>query len=163
MKDRDEYDEVEAELWIRSFAPVGGDDRQAAAIERLQELNEDDRLADLTVRMWGKAMRRSSPAAYTEEGAAVFDRVDEFAAWAAETGRSLEPYFEEHEEHCEFTGESDSIVVLPALALAEYRDGDLAHLAPHTDGDARVTVEGRIEDLVDGGLSEPERQPVAAE
>lgn len=163
MNNHEESDPVEAELWIRSFAPVGGDERQQAAVERLRELAESGRLADLTVRMWGKQMRRSSAAAYTEEGKVVFDRVDEFAAWADEHDRSLEPFFEERHHHCEFTGESDTSVVLPALALAEYRDDELVHLAPHTDGDDRTTVGDRIAELDDDRAADPAPQPVAAE
>jgi len=163
MNNHEESGAVEAELWIRSFAPVGGDERQEAAVERLQELAESGRLSDLTVRMWGKQMRRSSPAAYTEEGKVVFDRVDRFTEWAEETDRSLEPFFEERDHHSEFTGESDTSVVLPAVALAEYRDDDLVHLAPHTDGDRQVTVEERIAALADDAAAEPDPQPVAAE
>jgi len=163
MKNRGESGDVEAELWIRSFAPIGGDERHEAAVERLQELNESDRLADLTVRMWGKGMRRSSAAAYTEEGQVVFDRFDEFRSWAAETGRSLAPFFEEREESCEFTDETDSTIVLPSMALAEFGDDELLHLAPHTDGDSQVTVEERIDQLADEAPGEGVRQPVPAE
>lgn len=163
MNNREQSGEIEAELWIRSFAPVGGDERQEAAVERLQDLEEEGRLADLTVRMWGKKMRRSSAAAYTEEGRVVFDRVEEFREWAAGEGRSLEPFFEERTERCEFTDEEDGVVVLPSVALAEYRDDDLVHLAPHVDGDERVTVRERIEALRGEDDADVARTVVAAE
>jgi len=163
MNNREESGEIEAELWIRSFAPVGGDERQEAAVERLQRMANEGRLADLTVRMWGKKMRRSSAAAYTEEGQVVFDRFEEFREWAAGEGRELEPFFEERTERCEFTDTEDSVVVLPSVALAEYRDDDLVHLAPHVDGDERVTVRERIEQLRGEDDAEVARTVVAAE
>lgn len=163
MNNREQSGEIEAELWIRSFAPVGGDERQETAVQRLQTLADEDRLADLTVRMWGKKMRRSSAAAYTEEGQVVFDRFEEFREWAAGEGRSLEPFFEERTERCEFTDEEDGVVVLPSVALAEYRDDELVHLAPHADGEERVSVRERIEQLRGEADEEAARTVVAAE
>jgi hypothetical protein len=163
MKNREESGEIEAELWIRSFAPVGGDERQEAAVQRLQELHDEDRLADLTVRMWGKKLRRSSAATYTEEGQVVVERFETFREWAAAEDRSLTPFFEERAESCEFTGESDDVIVLPSVALAEFRDGDLVHLAPHVDGDRRVSVEDRIDELREAAPADAPTTVVAAE
>jgi hypothetical protein len=163
MNNREQSGGIEAELWIRSFAPVGGDERQEAAVDRLQNMADDGRLADLTVRMWGKKMRRSSAAAYTEEGQVVFDRVAEFREWAAGEGRDLEPFFEERTERCEFTDAEDSVVVLPSVALAEYRDDELVHLAPHVDDGEQVTVQERIQKLRGEDDADVSRTVVAAE
>jgi hypothetical protein len=162
MNNHEESSGVEAELWIRSFAPVGTGGQQEAAVDRLRELADAGRLDDLTVRMWNKQLRRSGPASYTEEGAAVFDAVDRFANWAVANDRSLAPFFEEREQTCEFTGETDSVLVLPNVALAEYEGGELVHLTPHSDGDAKVTVEQRLDELTAAGTTPREEEPLAA-
>jgi hypothetical protein len=162
MNNHEESSGVDAELWIRSFTPVGTGGQQEAAVDRLRELEAAGRLDDLTVRMWNKQMRRNGPASYTEEGAGVFDAVDRFANWAVDNDRSLAPFFEERDQTCEFTGEHDSVLVLPNVALAEYADGELVHLTPHTDGDAQVTVAQRLDELAVDGTTTREEDLLAA-
>ncbi|MEF8852594.1 MAG: HTH domain-containing protein [Haloarculaceae archaeon] len=61
----------------------------------------------------------------------------------------VDPFFETREADASLTGESYTALVLPAACLAEYRDGDLHHVAPHTSGSAVHSVADRVTALED--------------
>jgi hypothetical protein len=138
--------DTSAELWIRSFAPVGGGESQAETLARLRALEASGRFDDVTVRLWGKRVGASRTATLAASGTTILDRVAAFEAWAAEADCSLDPFFRRG-ERVAVTGDRHEAQELPAVALAEYRGGEVCHVAPCTDDDAVVTVADRLTEL----------------
>jgi hypothetical protein len=163
--DRD-HDRVRVELHVRSLAPRAGRRRQNAVIDRLDDLESAGRIDEFAVDVWGRQVGLSSAAARTDAGRFVLDRVAEFREWADETGRSVASFFETRRVDSELSGDQYTALVLPSLTLAEYRGGDLAHVAPCSDGGEVTTVSDRIDVLAatSGTVSQPtDRQPISAE
>jgi len=139
--------EVTVELHVRSLAPRGGKGQQESAIERLDQLASTGRIEEFSVNVWGRRVSLSSAAAETDAAQFVLDRVDEFRDWARRTGRSVDSFFETRRVESSITDEQYAALVLPSLTLAEYRDGELAYVAPCTDGDTVHTVDDRLDVL----------------
>lgn len=157
---------VTLDLHVRSLAPRAGHAQQESVIERLDELEAGGYIDEFTVNVWGRQISLSTAAARTDAGQFVLDRVDEFRAWAAETDRSVDSFFETRRVESEITDQEYAALVLPVLTLAEYRDDELAYVAPCTDGETVVTVEDRIDVLettrVTDVIDDAERDPLVA-
>lgn len=148
--DRDQG-RVRVELHVRSLAPRAGGRQQERVIDRLDHLESAGRVDEATVDVWGRQVGLSSAAARTDAGRYVLDRVESFREWADETGRSVESFFETRRVSSDITDEEYVALVLPSLTLAEYRDGDLAYVAPCSDGDEVTTVPDRLDVLAASG------------
>lgn len=143
-------DRHRVELWVRSFSPAGIERAHRDAIDRLDELVEAGVLDDYSVRLWSTEVGLSTTAARTDRAQVVLDRVAAFRKWADRRDRTLEPFFGTREATSSVTGETYTAQVLPIRALAEYRGGDLAFVAPSAAGDAMTSVGGRLSALADG-------------
>jgi len=139
-------EQLRMELLVGSLAPHGSMAEQEALIERLESL-EHSRTAEVTVRVWGRRVCPEGPTAHTDGGRFVLDRLAAFRAWAADSDRSLEPFFREEQHRSAFTGESYPTVLLPSVALAEFRGDDLAYLTPHVADGRTVSVADRLDAL----------------
>jgi hypothetical protein len=139
---------VTVELWVRSLSPRGAGRRRSATIRRL-EATEGEGIEGFRVRVWGDGIARSTPAARTERGRAVLERVAEFEGWAAERGLSLSPAFEERSRTL---GGDHGVreLVLPEMALAEFRAGTLRWVTPCSDGRRVYTVDEHVDALSTG-------------
>ncbi|WP_337652343.1 HTH domain-containing protein [Halomontanus rarus] len=82
--------------------------------------------------------------------------LESFERWADRTGRSLEPCFRTRRAESTITGESTVVCRPPTVALAEYHDGELAHVAPSRVGERVVGIEDRLDALVASGGTERE-------
>ncbi|MFB6164873.1 MAG: HTH domain-containing protein [Haloarculaceae archaeon] len=138
---------VTVELYVRSLGPRAGIDRQERAVERLDALAAKGALAAFSVSVWGRRVSLSTTTARTDAGQSVLERVDAFRAWAEDAGRSVESFFETQRVTSELADREYAALVLPALTLSEYRDGDLAFVAPSSDGGSVCTVADRIDHL----------------
>lgn len=136
-----------AKLHVRSLAPAGASERQAAVIDRLEELVSRSVLADLHVSVWGEQVTLAGEGGRTATGVSVRERIADVRSWAEENGRTLEPFFETRERQSAVTGADDTVLVLPVLLLAEYRDGAVTHVAPSADGATVYTVADRLTKL----------------
>jgi hypothetical protein len=145
------------ELYVRSMLPDGANERQEAVIDRLERLDDDDEIEGFNVVVWGKQIAPESAAAGTEEGTYILNRVAEFKQWALSNNVSLESFYQTTEVESEVTEEAYDAMVLPVMGLAEYRDGELAHVAPCTEGDIVHTIMDRLERLDGGQESEISR------
>jgi hypothetical protein len=162
---------VTVELHVRSLAPRAGHTQQEAAIERLDRLESRGRVDEFSVNVWGHQVSLSTAAARTDAGQFVLDRVEEFREWAEETGRSVDSFFETRRVSSEIMDEDFAALVLPAVTLAEYREGELSFVAPCSDGESVCTVADRIDvlaasgvtDVVDSEQDRPTHQMVAEE
>jgi hypothetical protein len=141
---------VTVDLYVRSLTPRAGNGRQDAVIERLERLADTGQIDEFSLDVWGRQVSLSTAAARTDAGRNVLDRVEEFRDWAAETDRSISSFFETRRVSSQVTDESYVALVLPMLTLAEYHDGELAAVAPCTDGDGVCTVPDRLDRLENG-------------
>lgn len=163
----DSTQETTVELYVRSLTPRGHS-QQESAIERLERLSEAGVLSEFAVEVWGRQVDLSGAAARTDAGQFVLDRVEQFREWARRTGRSVDSFFETRSVESSIRDQEYAALVLPELTLAEYRGGELAFVAPCSDGDAVCTVGDRIDDLEARAgnaetAAEPSVGPVAEE
>lgn len=138
------------ELYVRSLLPDGAHGRQEAVIERLERLESEDEIEGFSVIVWGKQIARESAGAHTEEGEYILNRVAEFKQWALSNNVSLESFYQKQVVENETTDESYTAMVLPIMGLAEYRDGELNHVAPCTKGDEVHTITNRLDRIERG-------------
>lgn len=138
------------ELYVRSLLPDGAHPRQEAVIERLERLEATDDIESYTVVVWGKQIARQSAGAHTEAGEYVLNRVAEFEQWALSNNVSLESFHQEQTVDNETSDDVVEAIVLPVMGLAEYRDGELAHVAPCTVGETVHTIVDRLDRIERG-------------
>ncbi|WP_135304359.1 HTH domain-containing protein [Haloarcula amylovorans] len=138
------------ELYVRSLLPDGAHERQEAVIDQLDRLEREDEIAGYNVVVWGKQVATESAAANTEEGKYILNRVAEFKQWALSNNVSLESFYQNSEVDSEVTDDAYDTMVLPVMGLAEYHEGELAHVAPCTKGDVVHTIMDRLERLEEG-------------
>ncbi len=143
---------VTVDLHVRSLTPRAGHGRQESVIERLERLADTGQIHEFNLDVWGRQVSLSTAAARTDAGQNVLDRVEQFREWATETNRSISSFFETRRVSSEMTQESYVALVLPMFTLAEYHDGELAFVAPCSDGDGVCTVTDRLETLQASGV-----------
>lgn len=138
------------ELWIRSFAPASAGPTQERALERLERLESCESIESVEVGVWGKEVERTEHASRIPQLQRIETRLEAFDAWAADTGRQLEPFFRNSHIESTITGESHDVWRLPTVALAEFDDDDeLVHVAPCRDGERTVDVFDRFDALAE--------------
>lgn len=135
---------VRVELYVRSLAPTGAQHRQETVLDRLDDLARADAIAEYDISIWGRRIRPSMRT--TDPGRAILARIDAFREWADRADVSLNA-LEVRSVESAIVEESYSVVVLPAMALAEYRGGDLVHVAPHEAGGRTTSVTDRLAEL----------------
>ncbi|MFD1514971.1 HTH domain-containing protein [Halomarina rubra] len=143
--------ERRVELYVRSLAPGGTHRQQDTVVRRLDALLGEGAIADYDVRVWGDRICRSSACARTADGKHVQDRLARVERWAEREGRSLDGIYREVECESTITDESWVEVRFPEIALAEFEEDELVHLAPSHDVDADelIRVTDRLADLAD--------------
>lgn len=146
--------ERSVELWIRSFEPARTETGDRA-VERARSLEERGPLESVRIGSWGKVVRREPRIGSVPQVRAVNERLDAFETWADRADRSIEPYFRTRRIDSTFTQEDYTVCHLPTVALAEYVDGTLVHVAPCQDGDRTVQVEDRLDALAAGDPTDP--------
>lgn len=67
-----------------------------------------------------------------------------FTAWANEHDRTLVPFFQTRECYSADTSGRENWLVLPAMCLAVYEEGQLTAVYPHHDGEKTYTVEDGV-------------------
>ncbi|MEF8842938.1 MAG: HTH domain-containing protein [Haloarculaceae archaeon] len=133
------------EVCVRSLS----DDVQPLLDETLRRLRAADDVEAVGVSVWGRSFDPTGPAAATDPGRALADRLEAFRRWADENGASFGPFFRPHTVG-RLTGETCTRVDLPTVVLAEYRDGDLVFVAPCRLDDRHHSVLDRAGRLAAG-------------
>lgn len=133
------------ELYVRSLS----DDVQPLLDETLRRLREAEDIEEVGVTVYGRSFDPTGPAADTEPGRVLADRLEAFRRWASENGASFGPFFRARTVDG-ITGGTSTRIDLPTVTLAEYRDGDLAFVAPcRLDGRYHAVLD-RAERLAGG-------------
>ena len=143
--------ERRVELYVRSLAPGGAHRQQDTVVRRLDDLLGERAIDDYDVRVWGDRICHASASARTVDGRHVQDRLARIERWAEDEGRSLDGVYREVECESAITDESWTEVRFPEIALAEFVDDELVHLAPsHDEDDELVKVTDRLSELAEG-------------
>lgn len=135
------------ELRVRERTPACVADVIDDVTARLRRL-EDAEVTEVQVRSWGQRCPGSL------EGS-VASTVAEYRQWAERSGYSLDPAFRQRETGSLISQDSRSQLIVPAISLAIYEDGDLACVTPCTDGTTTHTVEACLEALEAGATDLP--------
>jgi hypothetical protein len=139
---------VRVELFVRSLCPVDATQRQNHVIDQLQTLEEADRINDLSILIWGNRIAPSL-AQRTANGRTLLDRLAMFERWERDSEVSLDAFDWRHAMTTMAADESITVIALPTIALAEYVDGDLRHVAPCTRDGTVHRVADRISRLAE--------------
>jgi len=137
------------ELFGRADLPTPAASRHDRVAQRLAALASAGAVAEFGVSTWPKRVPRDGAA-----DAATRDRYLAFAAWARDSGVRLTPFFGTRECYSMETGERGEWLVLPALCLAVYEDGELTAVYPHADGDTYRSVLSGLQALEEGADAE---------
>lgn len=157
MSDGESPPQIRLELYVRSLLPRGACECQEAVVGRLKELVDDGVVDAFEVTVWGRGIAPST-ATETAAGRDLQRRVEQFSEWARERGLTLRPRFERRPVRSRITDESYDAILFPAMAVAVFRDEDLAFVAPCADGTTVYTVEDVLDALEHG--ADPDRLPV---
>lgn len=139
---------VRVELFVRSLCPVDATQQQNHVIDQLQALEESDRIDDLSILIWGNRIAPSL-AQRTADGRDLLDRLSAFEHWERDSDASLDAFDWQHAMTNMTSDESITVITLPTIALAEYVDGDLHHVAPCTRDGTVHRVSDRIRRLAE--------------
>jgi hypothetical protein len=128
-------DGTRVELFARESLPEAGARRRDSVTGRLQRLATEGYVNQLNIHTWENKVPVDGDALENQ----LYDR---FRAWAVDVGVDLEPFFDTRECYSYRTGDRGEQVVLPALCIAVYRDGDLQSVYPHsTNADSRSVMD----------------------
>jgi len=139
-----------AELYLRSLLPEGYCQQQASTLDRLAGLVERGVVGERHVQVCGRQVPASPTEARTAVGEQIVGRLSAFREWAAINDCSLAPAMELREVDDSISGAHYRALRLPAVLLAEFRDGELRCVTPHRDGEALRTVGDRLGELEAG-------------
>jgi hypothetical protein len=133
------------ELFVRADLPDPSQWRRNAIERRLADLRCGGDIDEFTVTVWEKRVPVAGDCDGPERS-----RYNEFAAWAAEAGACLAPFFDTRECYSFETGEKRTELVMPALCLAVYEDDELVHVAPFARGGSTQSIGDCLDDLETG-------------
>jgi len=142
-------------LYVRADTPIV--ERRDAVIDRLKQLDRQDRIAGFRIHPWPRAISLDLMNEIEEDE--IHEVVRSFETWAAQHDRHISPPFDIHPTHSAITGESDELLVLPVICIAAYDAGDLVGVAPSSDGKSVRTVEDALNAIEAGKAPVPEPQP----
>jgi hypothetical protein len=139
---------IALELYVRSLAPGGAIDYQEEVLRRADHLEAEGTVDEVAVTVWGSRVCPDSRAARTATGRFVFDRLAAFGRWADRNGVDLD--LDREPVRSSVTGETRETVVLPVVALAEFRPGGLTFVAPCVDDGVPYAVVDHMDGLEEG-------------
>jgi len=139
-----------AEVYVRSLLPDGHSEQQADTLDRVAALVEDGVVGERRVRVCGRQVPAALGATRTSVGERLVTRLAAFQEWARRNDCSLAPAMELRTVDDSLADVQYRALRLPAVLLAEYRDGDLRCVTPHHDGDTFRGVADRLDELAAG-------------
>ena len=146
--------ETRVVLYTRNELPPPAEEQCELVYSRLQELAD---VSDIERTEWDK--RTPVDGCDTD----LRDTYLAFTNWASETGRELTPFFRTRECYTPEQERHTDWLVMPALCLAVYDDGNLTAVYPHTDGTETKTVEDGVDELERRSHDSSDHQTVLAD
>ncbi|AXR82859.1 hypothetical protein AArcMg_2870 [Natrarchaeobaculum sulfurireducens] len=135
------------ELWVRSFAPTATGPTRERALEQVVRLEATGTVESVSVDGWGAEIELETLSERVPQIRKIERRLTAFEEWAGRTDRDLEPFFRRRQVESTITGERHDVYRLPTIALAEFDERGLVHVAPCRDGDRTIDVFDRFDTL----------------
>lgn len=157
MSQTDYPGERRAVLHVRSDLPAPSEKRRTAVEAELQELACKGVLDEYETRAWEKRVPVDSGGPCRER-----DLYNEFAEWAREADVCLAPFFDTRLCYSTETGERRKELVLPALCLTIYEDGELVQVAPCAAAGRAESVDDCLERLAETDSAPRSDTPVVS-
>jgi len=136
------------ELWVRTFAPTTTGPTRDRALEQVRRLEANGAVDAVSVEGWGAEIELETLSEHVPQIRTIERRLTAFEEWADRTDRDLEPFFRRRQLESTITGECHDVYRLPTVALAEFDDRGLVHVAPCRDGDRTIDVFDRFDTLL---------------
>ena len=136
------------ELWVRTFAPTATGPTRDRALEQVRRLEANGTVDGVSVAGWGAEIELGTLSAHVPQIRTIERRLAAFEQWADRTDRDLEPFFRRRTVESTITGERHDVCRLPTVALAEFDDRGLVHVAPCRDDDRTIDVFDRFDVLL---------------
>ena len=137
------------EAFVRSSPPTGARDSAARTVDRLRTLVEAGRVDEYSVYRGGRTVDPGAVPPCLETEDLLFDRIGSFRSWATDAGVELEGFV--RREAGGLLEEPRTVLAVPVVTLAEYVDGELVGVAPHSGGGETLTVESYLDALESTG------------
>lgn len=149
--------DVTVEFHVRSELPPPAEARAAQVYEGLSVLSGQGAIDGLERSRW--------PARVPIENAesSLRDAYLQFQGWAEEHDASLTPFFQTRECYTPDCGGWTDWLVLPAMCLAVFEDGQVSAVYPHADGSETHTVQDGLDALERVLLDDTEQSAVSAD
>lgn len=148
--------EYRMELFLRSLAPPGARATQESILDRLKQLDADDRIRAYDLTIWGERICLDV-APRTETERAIHEAVERIRRWERTHDVSLVPGFEEHAVD-PLVGDGYTVLRPPVVALVVYEETDVWGVFPCRTDEHHVTV-GACLDAFRGRTSLPASRP----
>jgi len=148
---------ITVELYTREELPPPAVEQSEAIYERLENLTHRDGVEEINQETW---VKRTPVQGCTD---AVRDTYLAMTEWASNADVALDPFFQTRECYSATEEGWTDWIVLPAICLAIYEDGDLSAVYPHRDGAETRTVADGVQQLERSVLDSAEQSPVVAD
>lgn len=126
----EQSDDVRIDVFVRSLgAPTASQTAQRTVLERLDSLEERDRIDRYTVQVWGDRLYPEEPCAELPVGRFLHNKVEEFQHWA-DDDQEIELAFESTVADPFVDEGTFECIKLPRICLATYVDGELSGVVP---------------------------------
>lgn len=134
-------------LFVRADPELGCERQKQAAIEQLETLAAEGRIAGYDVHVWTKAIRLRGPLEGTAYYRRVIEHIETFQQWADHEPVRLSPAFKLQTVDCEITDETYRVLSLPSICIAVYEDGELCAVYPHSTDETQRTASSCLNEL----------------
>lgn len=127
--------------------PLGVKASQERLLSRLDELESDSRLDDVSVTVTGDRLCLCETCTDTDAGSELVDRVRELAEWGDGRGASARQFFDRRTIDSGVTNETARALVPPRVSVALYCDDRLSGVFPCRMGGRSYAVDDFVEAL----------------
>jgi hypothetical protein len=148
MKTSGSADGTRVELYARSTLPDVAERRRDEIVNRFRKLAAEGHFSTVEVHAWQKKVP-------LDEESRERRQYDEFAAWTADVGVDLDPFFDTRECYSMASGDLGEQLVLPALCIAIYRGDELQSVYPHSTPTGSRTVMDCVQAIEDAHVELP--------
>jgi hypothetical protein len=119
----------------------GANDQQNAVVDRLRELEAENRIEEYEVRVWNSRVQLGD-----DETHRTVEQYREFASWAETGDVDIDPFFTVRERDSFVDGTARELI-LPVMCLAIRGDDGLETVAPNSRDGETTTVQDCLDAL----------------
>jgi len=121
---------MRVELFVHSLAPVGSKQQQERLLSDLERLEENGRLRDIELTVWGDSICTEGVLSSVGSGDHIVSAIGDFYALASTADLSISPFFQISNVQSDVTSESFRRITPPSCCLAVYAANELVGVFP---------------------------------